>query len=951
MSDLREGRHSFDPGKHPRDGDGQFARTAGGGNGASGSAGTSGAGGRHSGGTAASGSKSVKVAGGQAHITRRSDGSGTISAGSGKLDLSARDYDVVGQELEFLTLVPHGATRTSKAFTVGSSRDIPYKGGPNDTGGKPIASVTRTGRDTFTLHLGGDDVAITARDAGSLSSAMASFERDRAQAAKAARDAEIADRRRSGAVNPADAARRKAGKPPADDPDRGMPSSIDRREVSTADGPVSLHKTPGDRSLHLTANGRSHALTEDEIDGINSTITSADDGWEDGDSERVTDDNGYTYATVTKVGNRYAVSVDGQPPFTLTPKEADRLTKTSHDMGRAVRIDTDAGPFDLVPDGSKLTVRHLGDDGRPMETVLTKGSARKLQRAINVVHEGFDDEDDGDDEGVTRKDISTNVGPVRVELKGGPMGSPGSRLHIGPADGDEWGIVVDGENQGALQDAISDILEESARPLTERVPLTEAAPGKGGRRFRARLIAGDIQGSSGYYPAKMLRECAHVFREGLPVFLDHPSVNESYDRPERSVRDLAGKLATPAVYERDGLYADVEVYPHWAPVVEAMWPDIGMSIRASGTVEASQREGVRGPIVTALTEAASVDFVTAAGAGGKVVALLESARAQSGDLLRKATEMRAFSESPRGGEILSWTEERDLMRRSTEEQVAEAANVGNWLESRIHSMFTQLADDMFGDGRLTRDERISLSNAIGEGLSAFNAVVAEEVPHLYQRDLWREPEVAPAEVSEAPAPDVPAPPVTTLKEGAPVSGGTNQGTPNGGPIELSEAELRTSLAETKQKLAEAELEIAKLGDQSRQLAEAKTKLAEAERTNLRLIANNTARDKAVETLAESTLPEVAHAKVIESVTGANVPLNEDGALDEAKLVTNIKAAIEAERAYLTRFAEAAGIGRVRGLGDTDQHGLSEAAFNAGLKDVFTTLGLPEAVADLAVKGR
>ncbi|MGW5689356.1 hypothetical protein [Nonomuraea sp. NPDC003754] len=43
---------------------------------------------------------------------------------------------------------------------------------------------------------------------------------------------------------------------------------------------------------------------------------------------------------------------------------------------------------------------------------------------------------------------------------------------------------------------------------------------------------------------------------------------------------------------------------------------------------------------------------------------------------------------------------------------------------------------MFGEGQLTRDERISLSNAIGEGLSAFNRIVAEKVPRLYERDLW-----------------------------------------------------------------------------------------------------------------------------------------------------------------------------------------------------------------------
>lgn len=167
--------------------------------------------------------------------------------------------------------------------------------------------------------------------------------------------------------------------------------------------------------------------------------------------------------------------------------------------------------------------------------------------------------------------------------------------------------------------------------LAERVPLAEAAGGTPPkrRRFRARLIAGDIQGSSGYYPAHMLRESAGAFKAGLPMFLDHPSISETHDRPERSVRDLAGRLASDARYEHDGLYADIEVYPHWAPIIEAMADDIGLSIRASGTVEASTTPGIRGPIVTRITEAQSVDFVTAAGAGGKLVQLIESARAHA----------------------------------------------------------------------------------------------------------------------------------------------------------------------------------------------------------------------------------------------------------------------------------------------------------------------------------
>lgn len=160
--------------------------------------------------------------------------------------------------------------------------------------------------------------------------------------------------------------------------------------------------------------------------------------------------------------------------------------------------------------------------------------------------------------------------------------------------------------------------------ITEAVGLTTGT----GRRYRARLIEGDRWGSSGYYSREMLeRDGPQVWPYGTAVYLDHPGVTEQHDRPERSVRDLAGKITTAPVYESDGLYADVEFYPHIAPIIEAMWEDVGMSIRASGTAETGERDGRTGPIITSLSEGVSVDVVTRAGAGGKLVALLESARA------------------------------------------------------------------------------------------------------------------------------------------------------------------------------------------------------------------------------------------------------------------------------------------------------------------------------------
>ena len=498
--------------------------------------------------------------------------------------------------------------------------------------------------------------------------------------------------------------------------------------------------------------------------------------------------------------------------------------------------------------------------------------------------------------------------------------------------------------------------KESAITVGESIPLTEAARGQStGRRMRIKLIDAGW-GSSGYYSPKVLQEAAKngIFADGQHMYLDHPTATEQMDRPERSVRDLAAVIEGPVAYRDGGLYADARLYDDYR-WIEQKKDAIGLSIRASGVAEAGEAEGRQGMIITSLTAGNSVDFVTHAGRGGQILELLESARAQT---------------------------------------LQEARNIGGWLESRLHSTFTELTDCMYGDGQLTRDERIGLSSAIGDALDAFVKKVEADYPQLYQRDLYDEPP-EPGEPGEAPAdmaettgmaaatewarsqvgvPYVPgtpttsaamaetitpAPPAKPTQEGAPMtvtttSTGTTTGAPpQGGVTQLSEAErLLAENTDLKSKLAEAQLTIAKHGDNDRELEETKRGLEEAKRENLRLKANDAARAKALETLAESTLPKAAHPEVVAAVTGDSVPLNDDGALDEAALVTNIKAAIEKQRRYLAQFAEEAGLGTVRGLGSSGNGDeVSEADVEAGLKAMYTRIGLPSEVADIAAKGR
>lgn len=159
-------------------------------------------------------------------------------------------------------------------------------------------------------------------------------------------------------------------------------------------------------------------------------------------------------------------------------------------------------------------------------------------------------------------------------------------------------------------------LNQGSALLEAKKPVDED---DGAGRYRIRIIAPG-RGSTGMYTAPNLAESAPLFVPGTHMFFDHPTLSEDWERPERSIKDLAGVFESGAQIMADGsLEADIKVYPTANAVIKERWADIGVSING-WSVDEIGPDGV----VPVLAGIQSVDFVTKAGAKGAILEVLES---------------------------------------------------------------------------------------------------------------------------------------------------------------------------------------------------------------------------------------------------------------------------------------------------------------------------------------
>lgn len=526
-------------------------------------------------------------------------------------------------------------------------------------------------------------------------------------------------------------------------------------------------------------------------------------------------------------------------------------------------------------------------------------------------------------------------------------------------------LGVDRGLRSAVANAVRSFHEvrESA-PTVERTTVREATIGgaKNTRpgRMLVRLIKAGVSLNGNAYPANVLEAAAQAkaWPKGCKAYIDHATPEEEEAHPSGSVKNLAAVLTEDARWDpaTESLVAEVRLFEPWRTRLTEMAEEdaIGMSIRAWVTGERREYEGRECFVVDRVEGGRSVDFVTVPAAGGSIISVLEAAQT---------------------------------------DPVTEAANLGAWLESRLHLALTQYADDMYGDGRLTRAERITLSAAIGDGLTAWTARIEADAPQLFQRSRWAEPEpetaataetappgtpepadtppsAAPEDVTDGTPPPAPATPNTLEEE--PVSGSQTGAPPeqagtatvpdNAAPAGTTEgAQAPVAPAQPSQE-AFAQMVAAAVAEATRpltaqiaDLTAANTARAEADRADRN---RQIATEAVTAALRAADVADVATSitpRVTSRVTAA-VPTTAEGAVDDARLGELITSVVADEAEFVRReranaLADA-GVGLPYGMGGSAP---AEESVNDGLEDnlknLFENLGMPAQSAEIAAKGR
>lgn len=219
-----------------------------------------------------------------------------------------------------------------------------------------------------------------------------------------------------------------------------------------------------------------------------------------------------------------------------------------------------------------------------------------------------------------------------------------------------------------------DAAKESARYVSEGIPLLEAKLDSTAKTVEVTIIRPGWSMNDRYYSSESLKESAALF-ENCKAYADHPARNAEVDRPERSIRDIVGYYPKVWVADNGAIMGQLKIigesvnwlWPLIEETVNTGVPLVSTSINALGKVTEGEIDGRKGAIVQKIIKANSADIVTQAAAGGKFERLLASDDSFTKDLIAAMDYDEWVTSRPEYAVRL-----RDEMKTARKDEVNEA---------------------------------------------------------------------------------------------------------------------------------------------------------------------------------------------------------------------------------------------------------------------------------------
>lgn len=255
-----------------------------------------------------------------------------------------------------------------------------------------------------------------------------------------------------------------------------------------------------------------------------------------------------------------------------------------------------------------------------------------------------------------------------------------------------------------------------------------------GKTWRIKIIEGDRQGSSAYYPKEALEAGKGLFKAGVRSFENHPSSEDKWSQPERRIGDIIGWLSEDAEFDGKDLWANLTIKESKRAEIKELAEAglIAVSIRAEGNLV----ETARGMEVAEFTQVHSVDIVTTAGAGGAFDSLVESARENNSqeqkleEAQEEETELELPKEFIEALESLNTginTLNESLAAEKERREVEEAARVKALEEAEKPEAltFAQVTEALVESG-LSAKARARVLEAVEAGKDLTEAITVEK---------------------------------------------------------------------------------------------------------------------------------------------------------------------------------------------------------------------------------